>query len=311
MGRPDEKPETRISTNECSPLLPKPYSVSPINETYEGLKGLGRDSDYGPAFFGEVKTLARYTLPVFGCVSHFRILTGQFLIYIQDPPIGGTTTRRSPQYLYSNPLHQYSVLVAGTVSIGHISTKALAAATLGSMTASVTGFYIMQGFLSSLDTLLPSAWTSSNPQLVGLWCQRVCTCPKSPPSYVYPTDGSFITAVVLFLLLFVSLTYNCPVVQKLIAISKPISAIWIQSESILLALKQDPEVAHLAATYLRWSLLGLPAYGFNNIAMRYFQSQGLFGAPTRIIIIVAPINVILNYLLGTPLCSSNAATEAD
>ena len=91
--------------------------------------------------------------------------------------------------------------------------------------------------------------------------------------------------------------------QKLIATSKPISAVWISSESILLALKQDPEVAHLAATYLRWSLLGLPAYGFNHVVKKYFQSQGLFGVPTRIIIIVAPVNVILNYLLGTPLCS--------
>jgi len=114
----------------------------------------------------------------------------------------------SPRHLYSNPLDQYSLLVAGTVSIGHLSTRALAAATLGSMTASVTGFSIMQGFLSSLDTLLPSAWTSSNPQLVGLWCQRVCTYPPSPPRCVSPADGSFITAVVLFSLLFVSLTYK-------------------------------------------------------------------------------------------------------
>ena len=83
----------------------------------------------------------------------------------------------SSRYLYSNPLYQHSLLVAGTVSIGHLSTKALAAATLGSMTASVTAFCVMQGFLSSLDTLLPSAWTSPNPQLVGLWCQRVCTYP--------------------------------------------------------------------------------------------------------------------------------------
>ena len=86
-------------------------------------------------------------------------------------------------------------------------------------------------------------------------------------------------------------------------ISKPISAAWFWSESILLALKQDPEVAHYAATYLRWLLLGLPAYGFNNISRRYFQSQGLFDVPTRIIIFVAPVNVILNYLLGTLLFS--------
>ena len=92
---------------------------------------------------------------------------------------------------------------------------------------------------------------------------------------------------------------------------KPISAVWFCSESILLSLRQDPEVAHYAATYLRWLLLGLPAYGFNNIARRYFQSQGLFDAPTRIIIFVAPVNVMLNYLLGTPLRSPSPATEPD
>jgi len=208
MARPEEKPETCVSTNECSPLLPKPCPVSPINGTYEDHRGPGGASDYKRIFFDEVKTLARYTLPVFGCVFHFYIVVGHLLIYLQDQRTGGTATRRSPQYLYSNPLHQYSLLVAGTVSIGHISTKALAAATIGSMTASVTGFDIMQGFLTSLDTLLPSAWTSSNPRLVGLWCQRVCTYPSSPFSCVFPTDGSFITAVVLFLLLFVSLTYK-------------------------------------------------------------------------------------------------------
>ena len=84
---------------------------------------------------------------------------------------------------------------------------------------------------------------------------------------------------------------------------------WFWSESILLALKQDPQVAHYAATYLRWLLLGLPAYGFNNVARRYFQSQGLFHAPTRIIILIAPINLLLNYLLGMLLFSSNMVTK--
>ncbi len=91
--------------------------------------------------------------------------------------------------------------------------------------------------------------------------------------------------------------------------------IWFNAESILLALKQDPEVAHLAAVYLKWAVLGLPAYSFNTISRRYFQSQGLyndfflcvttltlhaglFAAPTRVIICVAPINAVLNYILG-------------
>ena len=67
-------------------------------------------------------------------------------------------------------------MIASVVSIGHLSTTALAAATLASMTASVSGFSIIQGFTCTLDTMLPSAWTSPQPQLVGLWSQRMCTC---------------------------------------------------------------------------------------------------------------------------------------
>lgn len=63
--------------------------------------------------------------------------------------------------------------MASVVSIGHLSTSALAAISLGSMTASVSGFSVIQGFASALDTMLPSAWTSPQPKLVGLWAQRM------------------------------------------------------------------------------------------------------------------------------------------
>jgi Na+-driven multidrug efflux pump len=59
--------------------------------------------------------------------------------------------------------------------------------------------------------------------------------------------------------------------------------IWLNAEPILILLNQEPEVAHLAAIYLRWASLGLPgmvltsifsavannndlAYAFNNIS---------------------------------------------
>jgi len=76
--------------------------------------------------------------------------------------------------------------------------------------------------------------------------------------------------------------------------NKPIGSIWLNAEDILLMLRQDPEVAHLAGVYLKWLILGLPAFGFNNVSRyssayfslprlispnligrRYFQSQGL------------------------------------
>ena len=40
------------------------------------------------------------------------------------------------------------------------------------MTSSVTGLSIFYGLSSALDTLLPAAWTSGNPEFVGLWTQR-------------------------------------------------------------------------------------------------------------------------------------------
>jgi multidrug resistance protein, MATE family len=70
-------------------------------------------------------------------------------------------------------LLEYSLQIAPVVSVGHIGTNALAAITLGTMTATVTGFSIIIGFSTALDTMLPSAWTSGNPSLVGLLTLRM------------------------------------------------------------------------------------------------------------------------------------------
>ena len=74
---------------------------------------------------------------------------------------------------FSTQLLEYSLVVVSVISIGHISTTALAAISLGSMTAGVSGYSVILGLTSALDTVLPSAWTSDQPQLVGLWAQRM------------------------------------------------------------------------------------------------------------------------------------------
>ncbi|KAG8984206.1 hypothetical protein FRB93_006694 [Tulasnella sp. JGI-2019a] len=158
-------------------------------------------------------------------------------------------------------LLEYSLLIASVVSIGHLSTIELAASTLGSMTASVTGYSIVVGMASALDSLLPQAWGSPGDQkrLVGLWTLRM----------------TVVVTVILF----------------------PVFAIWHASEDILLLLKQDPKVAELASLYLRWMSLSLPAYCFNYIVRKYYQSIGLLHIPSFIIIVVAPLNAMLNYIL--------------
>ncbi|KAG8733192.1 hypothetical protein FRC11_008051 [Ceratobasidium sp. 423] len=154
---------------------------------------------------------------------------------------------------------EYSLVIASVVSIGHLSTEGLAASTLGSMTASVTGLSIVQGFASALDSLLPQAWTSENPRNVGLWTQRMIV-------------------VMGFTII-------------------PILFIWNSAESILLMLRQEPEIARLAGLYLRWLSFGLPAYSFNVVIRRYFQAQGLMHVPSLIVGIIAPINALLNWVL--------------
>ncbi|KAG6883842.1 hypothetical protein C0993_003467 [Termitomyces sp. T159_Od127] len=175
-------------------------------------------------FCEEFRTLPQYTLPVLGA-----------------------------QWL------EYSMVMVNIVSIGHLSTTALAAVSLGTLTAGVTGFSMLHGLASGLDTVLPAAFTSSQPQLVGLWTQRM--------------------AVVM----------ACALV--------PVSLVWYNVEPLFLVLKQDPEVSRMAAIYLRWLILTLPAAAWNIISRRYFHSQRLFYVQTNISLYVAPINVVTNYIL--------------
>ncbi|KAG8713583.1 hypothetical protein FRC09_018556 [Ceratobasidium sp. 395] len=156
-------------------------------------------------------------------------------------------------------LIEYSLVITSIVTVGRLSTETLAGASLGSMTAGVTGFSIIQGFACALDSLLPAAWTGANPSHVGLWTQRMLV-------------------LMAFLLV-------------------PISVIWSNVEHIFLRLRQDPQVASLAAVYLKYSIPQLPAYAFNAVIRRYFQAQGLLHVPSFITLTVAPINVGLNYAL--------------
>jgi hypothetical protein len=47
---------------------------------------------------------------------------------------------------------------------------------------------------------------------------------------------------------------------------QPVYFIWLNAEPILLFLHQQPDVAHLAAVYLKYASIGLPAYAFNTIS---------------------------------------------
>ncbi|KAE9991915.1 hypothetical protein EG327_010593 [Venturia inaequalis] len=164
---------------------------------------------------------------------------------------------------YSLPLTltyllQYSFNLVTIFVVGHISTDALGAVSLASMTANITGMAVYEGLATSLDTLCAQAYGSGRKELVGLHLQRM--------------------ALFLF------------------AVTIPIGTLWIFSGPVLAALVPERELAYLAGDYLQIYLLGAPGFALFEAGKRFTQAQGLFNASLIVLLICTPINIALNYL---------------
>ncbi|RLV93108.1 Ethionine resistance-conferring protein 1 [Spathaspora sp. JA1] len=160
-------------------------------------------------------------------------------------------------------LLQYSLTVASVFSVGRIGGTELAAVSLSTMSANITGYAIIQGVSTCLDTLCAQAYGRKDYNAVGV---------------------HFIRCNYLLMLLFI-----------------PIFGLWVWGvEPTLLFLIDEPEsrdMCLLAAKYLRILAYGLPGFILFENAKHFLQSQGVFHASTYVLMICAPINAILNYLL--------------
>lgn len=159
-------------------------------------------------------------------------------------------------------LLQYSLTVASVFSVGRLGSQELGAVSLSSMTANISGYAIIQGISTCLDTLCAQSYGRKEFNMVGM---------------------HFMRCNYLLLLLYI-----------------PIFFLWvIYSESILLTLvgKDQADLCKLASQYLRVVSLGVPGYILFENGKHFLQSQGIFHASTYVLAVCAPINVILNYLL--------------
>jgi len=127
------------------------------------------------------------------------------------------------------------------------------------MFAAVTGWSVSLGTATALDTLCSQSYTSHHPHTLGLHLQR---------------------AILVLMLLFV-----------------PIAGVWLSSEYLFLLLGQEPALAQHAALFLRGLLPGAPAFLIFECVKKYLQAQGNMHASTYVLLIVSPINVVLNYVL--------------
>lgn len=156
-------------------------------------------------------------------------------------------------------LLQYSLTVASVFSVGHLGRNELGAVSLASMTANITGFALIQGLATCLDTLCAQAYGAGSYHQVGEYFQK-CT----------------LMVMVFFI---------------------PVGVLWFFSRPLLSMIVDEPELVTLSVQYLRIVLISIPAYIAFECGKRFVQAQGIFHASTIVLVICAPINAVLNYVL--------------
>ena len=142
---------------------------------------------------------------------------------------------------------------------GHIGKGVyLDGAALALSFGNVTGTSIVIGFSSGMDTLCSQAYGGKNYRLVGVYFQR----------------ATLLCLLVCF----------------------PIWALWLNAESILILLHQDPEVAAVAGRYLRILCVAKPAVVIFNLSTKFLQTQNVVNPTIWLTILSNVVNVCCQYL---------------
>jgi len=159
--------------------------------------------------------------------------------------------------------------------VGHLGKDELAGSALGLMYANVTGFSLVIGLLSALETLISQANGAENYKRIGLILQR----------------GILITTVFCL----------------------PVVVAWFMCERILIFLKQDPKIAAYAGRYVSMYTLGLIPYIIFEATKRYLQMQNIMKPTIWVALIVNILNPVFLYLfiyvsgwglIGAPIAMS-------
>ncbi|KAE9586069.1 putative multi antimicrobial extrusion protein [Lupinus albus] len=139
--------------------------------------------------------------------------------------------------LISVSLLNYCLQVISVMFVGHLGELALSGASMATSFASVTGFSLLMGLASALDTLCGQSYGAKQHKMLGIQMQRA-----------------------MFILMIVSI---------------PLSFIWANTKSILLFLGQDPEISIEAGNYAQLMIPTIFAYGLLQCLNRFLQTQNI------------------------------------
>ncbi|XP_047433693.1 multidrug and toxin extrusion protein 1-like isoform X2 [Mugil cephalus] len=163
-------------------------------------------------------------------------------------------------------ISQLMVFMIGIISMvfcGHLGKTELAGVSLASAVVNITGISIGTGLSAACDTLISQTYGSGNLKRVGVILQR----------------GILILLLACF----------------------PCWAVLINTEPLLLAVKQSPEVASLAQLYVKIFMPALPAAFMYQLQGKYLQNQGIMWPQVTTGAIGNVLNAIINYVFLYPL----------
>ncbi|XP_056302388.1 multidrug and toxin extrusion protein 1-like isoform X1 [Danio aesculapii] len=175
--------------------------------------------------------------------------------------------------VFISQLMIFLISFVSTVFCGHLGKTELAGVALAIAVINVTGISIGSGLASACDTLISQTFGSNNLKRVGVILQR----------------GILILLLACF----------------------PCWALLINTEPILLAVRQSPSVARLSQLYVKIFMPALPAAFIYQLQGKYLQNQGIIwpqvitGAAGNIL--NALINYIFLHLLDLGVAGSAAA----
>ncbi|CAD6334102.1 unnamed protein product [Miscanthus lutarioriparius] len=139
--------------------------------------------------------------------------------------------------LVASCILQNVVQLVSVMFVGHLGELPLAGASLANSLANVTGFSLLAGMASALDTLCGQAFGARQYALLGVYKQRAMLV----------------------------LALACV----------PIAVVWANAGQILVFIGQDRDIAAEAGAYSRWLILGLVPYVPLACHIRFLQTQSI------------------------------------
>ncbi|RZC90993.1 hypothetical protein C5167_028833 [Papaver somniferum] len=134
-------------------------------------------------------------------------------------------------------LLQFCIQLISIMHVGHLGELSLSGASMATSFATVTGFNLLMGMGSALDTLCGQSYGAKQYHMLGIHMQR----------------GMFV----------------------LLLVSVPLAFIWANTGRILIAVGQDPEISAEAGVYARYMIPCLFAYGLLQCHIRFLQTQNI------------------------------------